>query len=533
MTAKLRRGSSKRALIALAFPLAALVPLAAPFNAAQVAALGLPGVLARSVTKMGSADAATIKHAKKRKVTVRKSAGLRSVCTASKFKGKLVKRCNTVSILTAPVVVAPVPVNPAPPPPMMSYAPVPSAPPPPHLPYGAAPAMQVPAIAYYWIDQADSYAQAIGNSPPDFSFACGGVDCWAWISRDGEVLIVEPARDGVLQYFFAPRQTSPYLARDSYSSFAFDGRDLVQVYDNQGRIYTGGLSSRARYDGQALQQRGRALFAASLRQRRWDRGSATAWNAQYADYGFYDGWNSGWGGWWRDLPDWERYEHDHRHQHPPRHLDDEHRDRDDARRRFENWHRHGDQGAPPPTGNPVVNPSLGDSGPGAVTPPRPPLPDPPPQPPLTDPPLPVAEIPATPPSDAEQPRRPRPRRDLESEPDTPAIPRRGYVPPGDQPAVQIQAVPQPAPSPAPAPAPVPDPVLVPPPLPTPEPQWQIPPPPAPVPQYVESAPVAAPAPAPAAAPAPAPTPQPDPPPPVSPAYDHIKAERPSGDTEQP
>ena len=518
MAAKFSNSSSGRALIALAFPLAALVPVAVPFGVAEVASVGLPGAIAG----LGQADAATVRKAK------RKAAATRTVCTTTRIKGRKAIRCKPAKL--APVQPVRVTRLSPPAPPITYAAPLPMAPmqaPSPQMPIAPrlAPQPHVSPIAYYWIDQADSYAQAIGNSPPDFSFACGGVDCWAWISRDGEVLIVEPARDGVLQYFFAPRETSPYLARDSYSSFAFDGRDLVQVYDNHGRIYTSGLSDRARYDGQALQQRGRALFSASLRQRRWDRGSATAWSAQYADYGYYDGWNSGWGGGWRDLPDWDRYERDHRHRHPPRHLDDEHRDRDDARRRFEDWHRHGDQGAPPPTGNPVVTPSVG-TGTGAVPPPRQPrspLPLPQPLPPLTDPPLSVTEPPAAPPSVAEQPRRPRPRRELESEPDTPAIPRRGYAPPGDQPVVQIQAAPQPTPMPAPLPAQATDPVFAPPPS------------PAPVPQYVESAPAppSVATPAPALAPTVAPTPQPAPPPPASPVYEHIESERPSGDTEQP
>ena len=510
MAAKFRGGRSKRALIALALPLAALalplaalVPLAVPIGAAPV---GVPAEIGHRLTALGAAAAATVRQTSKRQITAKKSAATRRVCTTRKVKGKPVKRCKTVRIMRAPLQVATIAAPPPSPYPatLLRVQPQPVSAPPAPLPrpmpapphYAEAPLSNGP-IAYFWIDQADSYAQAIGNSPPDFSFACGGVNCWAWISRAGEVLIVEPARDGVLQYFFGPRETSPYLARDSYSSFAFDGRELVQVYDNQGRLYTTGLPSRARYEGQALQQRGRALFAASLRQRRWDRGTASAWSLQFGSFGYDDGWNSGWGGAWRQLPDWDRYARDHRHRHPPRQLDDEHRDRHDARRRYDDWHRRGDHGAPPPTGNPVVTP--GDGSTDAVTPPprhsRPaplpaappqpqPEPQPEPRPPLAEQPLPVAEAPAPPPGDAEPPRRERPRRELEDEPGAPPILRRSDMPPPEQPVVQFQAAPEPVPPPPPDPAPA----SAPDPAPVPEPQWQAPPPPAPVPQYDAPAP---------------------------------------------
>ena len=513
MAAKIGLGSSKRALLALTFPLAVLVPLAVPFDAGQVTLLGRADA---------AADAATVKRAKPHKTALRKWVPTKRACTNRKIKGKRVKRCTTVRVIPPPPAATFAPPIPPPNPaalpavpPQLNYVP-PSSP-----PSYAAQSQSLSPIAYLWIDQADSYAGAIGTSPPDFSFDCGGVDCWAWISRAGEVLIIEPARDGVLQYFYAPRETSPYLARDSYTSFAFDGRDLVQVYDNRGRVYTGGLTGQARDAGQALQQRGRALFAASLRQRRWDRGSAAAWSAQYSSYGDNDGWNSGWGGGWRELPDWDRYARDNRYRHPPRQLDDEHRDRRDARRRYDDWHRRGDQGAPPPTGNPLALPGGGGAGAAAPPPrdprPRPgpapapaPSPAPQPQPPLADPSLPVTDNAPPPPSAAEPPRRPRPRRDSAAEPDPAPAPQRNYVPPADQPMVQIQAAPLPEPVPESVPVPVPVPVTAP---------AYNPPPPTAAPQYVTPAST------------PAPPPIPAPPPPDNPPREQFRTERPNSDTD--
>ena len=54
------------------------------------------------------------------------------------------------------------------------------------LPSNAPP--PIPITAYFFIDQADSFANAIGQSPPDFSFDCGGYECYAWVSRAGEAL---------------------------------------------------------------------------------------------------------------------------------------------------------------------------------------------------------------------------------------------------------------------------------------------------------------------------------------------------------
>ena len=525
MAARFFKRSSNRALIALAFPLAALVPVAVPFDAAPT---GL-------TTALGQADAATVRKSAKRKAAARGPATTTKLCTTTRIKGRKVTRCKTVKNMPVPPVMV-TSIAPVAPLPIAVFAP-PAPPPTPMAPQYAPPQSASNAIAYYWIDQADSLAQAFGNSPPDFTFNCDGVDCWAWLSRDGEVLIVEPGRDGVRQYFYAPHQTSPYLVRDSYSSFAFDGRDVVQVYDNQGRLYTG-LTSQARYDGAALQQRGRALYAGSLRQRRWDRGSATAWIGGTSSMGYYDGWNSGWSGAWRELPEWDRYDRDHRHRHPPRHLDDEHRDRDDARRRYDDWHRRGGQGAPPPTGNPVVTPGDGTStAPPPPRPPRPALqPQPQPQPPLTEPPQPVTETPPPVPSDAPTPRRERPRREIEDEPGMPPAPQRRNRPPPEQPVTQVQAVPvEPAqtwPDPMPGPT-LPRPVLEPAPAPVPMPAGEpayVPTLPEPV--YAPPAPVPVPAPVAVPAPTPAPAPPPPPPPPPPPR-EQIQTESPPIDTDQP
>ncbi len=520
MAATYRGNKSKWLAAALALPLAALVVPAGPAG-------------------WSAASAASVKTAKKRKVVVKKPVVTKKVCTVTRVKGRKVTKCKTIKIPSVePFMVAPF-YAPASPPPLAVVAVV--APPPPMAvppPIPAPP--QINPADYYWIDQADILAQAFGNSPPDFTFTCDGIDCWAWVSRDGEVLIVEPGRSGVEQYFFAAQQSAPYLVRDSYNAFAFSGRDLAVVYNSGGQVYPYAPSPRDRDVADALRERGRALYAASLRQRHWDRGSATAWIGGYSSLGYDDGWNYGWNPFWRELPGWGRYDRDRGRQHPPRHLGDEHRDRDDARRRYDEWHRHGAPGAPPPTGNPVVTPT--DSG-GAAPVPRPPraprpAPQPAPQPaqpaapqPGWQPqPHPAAEVPPPLQGDAPTPRRERPSREIEPEPGAPPIPLRQT-----RPEPQTREMPMPLIEAQPEPVSPPPPVLPEVAAPSSQPiqLYDAPPPPpapAPVPASV-SVPVPAPAPAPAPVYVAPPPPSPEPPPP--PPRDEIRTESPIDGGERP
>lgn len=323
------------------------------------------------------------------------------------------------------------------------------------------------AAAYFWIDQADGLADVIGNSPPDYAFRHEGVENWAWVSRMGETLIVEPGRDGVVQYYFAPRATAPYLVRDSYYSYGFDGPELMQLYDNAGRIPRAWPTSRQRYDGEELQRRGRALLSASWRQRQWDSAAAQSWQRQQG-YAFDvfggsgSGWNSGWRDEWRSQPDWRAFETTERNRRPARRLDDERRERRDAGYRFDQWHRGGARGAPPLPANPIVLPTATP----ALAPVISPAPVPPPVP-RAAPLVPAAPIqpvvvpvfapmaPVTPsPTPAPAWREPEPQpvrpfgRPAAPEPQTQLV-----VPPPAPAAAPVVAIPQPMPEPIPVPDP--------------------------------------------------------------------------------
>lgn len=551
-----------------ALALAALAVGIAPGAALRFDPDGGP-MLELSLSPIGTARAATRKKAARRPVAKPPVFATRQVCTTRKAKGKAVKSCKVVKLVAAtpiappPVLVTRVVQLPAP----VSMVPAvaPSAPPPP-----PAPPSQPPAAAFYWIDLADSLAQAIGDAPPDYGFRYDGIDNWAWLSRGGEMLIVEPGREGVVQYYFYRDETAPYLVRDAYYSYAFDGPRLVQIYDNRGRLFTGQLSWRQQGDVDTMLKRGRALFSAGWRQRSWSGDSALSWYSTFNGgtyaWDWSEGWRGGWRGDWRQGSDWRGFEAGNYGQMPPRHLDDERRRRRDSSHRYDEWRRSGARGAPPLTANPVVQnpapasqtlPPVTKPAPAPVAPP-PPSPAPQPErrpswrgPQASDrpaPPEPGPLLNPTPLSENPVGERPRLRREDRPQPVRPALaapaPQVNAGPPVQPVLPVLPSVAAPPPTPPPpvplpvepvvvAPPPVPEPVPVevdptppppppppsPPPAPVPEPIPAVvdptpPPPPAPVavelppPPALQAPPAPAPA-QPAALPAPAPVPAPE------------------------
>lgn len=221
-----------------------------------------------------------------------------------------------------------------------------------------------PLDDYRWIDTAEGLARAIGSAPPDFTFRFDGREAYAWVSNEGEMLIVEPSPLGVIQYYYMPRAAAPYLVRDVYESYAFEGPTLAAWYDATGQLMIDTPSPRSEDRAIALHRRGRDIVAASY-QRRWDSEVAASYSTQLFlgyDFGAYDsGWAGSWHPHWRDRPEWhERRERrrDHvRERRRAERLAEERRARDDHARRFEGWRRGGRRGAPPtlmPTPEPVV-----------------------------------------------------------------------------------------------------------------------------------------------------------------------------------
>ncbi|MFM5949169.1 MAG: hypothetical protein ACKOPM_08060, partial [Novosphingobium sp.] len=213
------------------------------------------------------AEAATKKKvAAKKKAPAKRPNAARRVCTTKKVKGKLVRTCRTVAARPAavasqpPVVVITRAAEPAPIPLPIAAPPAPVPVPP--LQPARPPYVDPPASAFVWIDMADTLADAIGDAPPDYTFRVNGNDCWAWQTRTGEMLIVEARRDGIVQYFYERGGRWPYLVREDGLSYAFDDNQLVQIYDERGRLYTGVLIWDQNQNGQRLWARGGQQFAA-------------------------------------------------------------------------------------------------------------------------------------------------------------------------------------------------------------------------------------------------------------------------------
>ncbi len=256
---------------------------------------------------------------------------------------------------------------------------------------------------YYPIDSADGLARAIGSAPPDFAFRFDGRTAYAWVSSAGEAMIVEPAPGGVIQYFYAAHAAAPYLVRDVYAAYAFDGQEPIARYDGEGRLVRARMGPQSWDEATRLHERGVRIMAASY-QRRWDGEVAGGYLSQsFIGFSFGDhdsGWSGGWRPHWRDRRDWQevRRRRGERagQREERRNLEAERRRRAESAQRFDGWRRGGRCGPPPaagvddaapaapprsggrggrtdaaPTATPMVpNPGTGPAAPVVTEPPR-------------------------------------------------------------------------------------------------------------------------------------------------------------------
>jgi len=196
---------------------------------------------------------------------------------------------------------------------------------------------------YDWIDRADALWDAIGDAPPDYSFAFDNGEPWAWETADGYWIIVENGPEGMVSYYFEPNAEGPFLAREPEYSFGYDRGDVAMVYDAGGGALPRAEGAAHLDDGEALYDRGVALRRA-VRQRDWRPVDTTAWvDVSLVLVGLQHRWDEGR---WRH-PGWRR------HRDRPnviawhRRWDSEHRRRADASERFRRWREGGYQGRPP------------------------------------------------------------------------------------------------------------------------------------------------------------------------------------------
>ncbi len=204
--------------------------------------------------------------------------------------------------------------------------------------------LQSAADDYAWIDRADALSEAIGDAPPDLTFAFEGGQPFAWIADDGSTLIVERRGDGPYGYYFDPHSDTPYLVREPEVTFAFARDQLAVMYDADGRVLS--ADERAPYLDDAMQglERGRALKRAMLAGERRDAMPVTDWIDLSL---FLIDWNQQWELGRHRYPGWMRH-----HRRPDAIRWHGQFDRDGRRwlgqqQQFQRWQERGYQGPAP------------------------------------------------------------------------------------------------------------------------------------------------------------------------------------------
>ncbi len=164
-----------------------------------------------------------------------------------------------------------------------------------------------PVEAYDPIDRADMLARMFGNAEPDFGFPFDGGYAYAWRTRTGEMMIIEPRRNEVLQFFYDAGAMAPYLVRDADGAFAFDGNVAVARYASSGLLR--GWQGQGFDPGEATAawERGRTLLAAAQSTHwRGSRNRVPDWSTWMPVVGsIFIGNSYGWGDpYWRSRNDW-------------------------------------------------------------------------------------------------------------------------------------------------------------------------------------------------------------------------------------
>ncbi|HEX8058261.1 MAG TPA: hypothetical protein VF481_16470, partial [Novosphingobium sp.] len=188
---------------------------------------------------------------------------------------------------------------------------------------------------YAYLDRAAYYDDAFFDAPPDYSFYYDDVSPWGWEGYDGSTVYLEPVDDGYRYYYYEPGYDTPYLVRDRYYSYAYDGPSLVVIYDNYGRpLPRDRYGARWDYAGRYF-VRGRELWDAGRKDRRGV--IAANWAAQRRQI---ERSNAVWESGRRNNREWSSY-HDRNRDQQSNHWSKERAARTVMARQFDNFQRHG------------------------------------------------------------------------------------------------------------------------------------------------------------------------------------------------
>ena len=245
------------------------------------------------------------------------------------------------------------------------------------------PAESLPAMDdadYQWIDDADALLDAIGDAPPDFTFAYDRNDIWGWRTGTGHEIYAEPLGGGAIRYYyFEPGSREPFLVQDEDFAFGYrPGGRMIVVYDADGRLLSRSEGDREASLADWLYRRGRAIHASAQNDREWDSIDAGYWAEQVPIIvDLRRRWSSG-----RDRhPGWRRWHGRTGATKWRAPLAGERQRRWSDSDRFRRWQRDGFRGTPPRFNDggsrpvPGVRPPRPGGRPDGVRPSRPDRPD--------------------------------------------------------------------------------------------------------------------------------------------------------------
>jgi hypothetical protein len=156
---------------------------------------------------------------------------------------------------------------------------------------------------YRYIDDAADLGDAFADSPPDYTVDYDGTRPWIWRAEDGAY--------GERDYYYHSGADSPFLVRDRANAYAYDGGQLVVVYDSAGRPIDRGNAGRDAEIAAAYLARARHLYAAAVHNQR-QAAYAADWEAR-RDAVLQS--QRDWADQQRSNDDWRRWRADRDHSH--------------------------------------------------------------------------------------------------------------------------------------------------------------------------------------------------------------------------
>ncbi|MFL5296545.1 MAG: hypothetical protein ACJ798_09210 [Phenylobacterium sp.] len=134
---------------------------------------------------------------------------------------------------------------------------------------------------YAYVDDAYMIGDAFGDSPPDYTVDYDGTYPWVWRSSYGAYRVAEETPYGWREYYYRGDADYPFLVRDADYAYAYDGPELVAVYDAYGRPYSNYAPTLLDYAARYF-LRGQGLYDAAVhRERR--AAYAADWRANRGD----------------------------------------------------------------------------------------------------------------------------------------------------------------------------------------------------------------------------------------------------------